>query len=156
MDRMHKMSNDEAPNSIPPWRRNTPNQEPVAPGLPEDDDTLSNLERVLKTPGITWALVIGFSGGFGIAALMFVASGSLVLKNKMNNPSMWYVYAGITLVALVLWSWFLSRIRIYRSQAQDPDFGEYVEKKRKRRRSRRGREEDEEDEDEDEDEAPWL
>ena len=145
------MSQDQAPNSIPPWRRNTPNQAPVAPGLPEEEDALSNLERVLKTPGITWALVIGFAGGFGIAALLFVASGSLVLKGQMKEPWMWYVYAGISLVALVLWSWFLSRIRIYRSQAQDPDFGEYVDKK-KRHRSRQGQE----DEEEYEDEEPWL
>jgi hypothetical protein len=155
------MTAEQRPDStIPPWRRTPDAAEPqpnvVDPNVGEGDQPLSKLEQILTTPGIAWAVVIGFAGGFGLAALLFVASGSLVLKGQMANPNMWYVYAGICVVALVLWSWFLSRIRIFRSQAQDPDFGSRKDRKRRRRKSEVDDDIDEDEEEEDEDDEPWL
>ena len=153
------MTAEERPDqTIPPWRRNPRtvqvDQPEVDPAVDGSEHALSKFERALTTPGISWAVVIGFAGGFGLAALLFVASGSLVLKDQMANPNMWYVYAGICVIALVLWSWFLSRIRIFRSQAQDPDFGSRKDRKRRRRKDEV--DDDIDEDEEEEDDEPWL
>ena len=70
----------------------------------------------------------------------------------MEDSYLWSIYGGVALLGLILWSWFLSRVRIYRSQAQDPDFSSYQKKGKKRK----GREQVEDEEEPDEDEKPWI
>ena len=161
---------EETNSPTPPWQQakkptqSTEANPPMATisetTTSEQNDALSDLKEIISSKGGFWPLIIvGASGGFGIAALLFVTVSSLAFKNKMSEPYMWYVYAGVGLVALILWSWSLSRIRIVRSQAQDPDFSDYVEKRPSRRKSKRKKKQTEEELEElekDDDQAPWL
>ena len=157
---------------VPPWRQQQqpaqteqPQQQPqqvMIPNTPVEDDPLSSLEQALRTPGVAWALVIGFAGGFGFGAVLLIFVLTL-FKKPIEGPYMWYVYGAIAALGFVLWSYFLSRIRIYRSQAQDPDFAEYTSKakretrkKRKKRRQKPDADIDEDEEDPDEDDEPWV
>ena len=67
----------------------------------------------------------------------------------------------IAAFGFILWSIFLSRIRVYRSQAQDPDFTQYEKKSRRRKRREKksratAKTVDEAEPDEDEDDEPWI
>lgn len=143
---------------IPPWRRQQATQ-PELDSLPGEDDPLSTLERALRTPGIAWALIIGFAGGFGFGAVLLILVLSM-FKKPIEGPYMWYVYGGIAVAGFILWSIFLSRIRVYRSQAQDPDFAEFEQKSQRRKkrskRSKQDRAEQETVDADDEDDEPWL
>lgn len=128
-----------------------------------EDDPLSALEQALRTPGVAWALIIGFAGGFGFGAVLLILVLSM-FKKPIEGPYMWYVYGGIAVLGFILWSIFLSRVRVYRSQAQDPDFSEFEEKTKRRRgrpskkkkKKREDARESADEEEEDDDDEPWL
>ncbi len=131
------MTQNEDNTPIPPWRRKE--LEEVQPEIYQnEDDPLSTLERALRTPGVAWALIIGFAGGFGFGAVLLILVLSM-FKKPIEGPYMWYVYGAIAVFGFILWSIFLSRVRIYRSQAQDPDFTDYEQKApRRKKRSKKG------------------
>ena len=154
--------NDETPSPPVPPRRSQSDQQTGRPyATPEQEQPTSGLEAFFTRPGSAWAPIgVGFAGGFGFAALFLIFVSVITKVRTMEDSYLWSIYGGVALVGFILWSWFLSRVRIYRSQAQDPDFSDFKKKKKKRRRRGRAAEEDEDaDEDEledDEDDKPWL
>ena len=154
--------NEETPTQPIPPRRGPSEQatgRPVA--RPEPQQPTSGLEAFFTRPGSAWAPIgVGFAGGFGFAALFLIFVSVITKVRTMEDTYLWSIYAGVALVGFILWSWFLSRVRIYRSQAQDPDFSDFKKKKKKKRRRRDEADDEDEDEsdeeDEDEDDEPWL
>jgi hypothetical protein len=153
------MNEENSNQPTPPWRNKSdaPTGQPGAPMQPEQPT--SGLEAFLTRPGSAWAPIgVGFAGGFGAAALFLIFVSVITKVRTMEDSYLWSIYGGVALLGLILWSWFLSRVRIYRSQAQDPDFSSYKKKSKRRRRGRRNpeTEEDDEEPEEDEDDKPWI
>jgi hypothetical protein len=150
------MNTEDPPKPTPPSRHKP--QEPTGSSA-EPNKEASGLEAFFTRPGSAWAPIgVGFAGGFGAAALFLIFVSVITEVRKMQDSYLWSIYGAVALLGLILWSWFLSRVRIYRSQAQDPDFSSYAKKRKRRRKRKKGQErQEEEDEEElDEDDEPWI
>ncbi|MDG2030264.1 MAG: hypothetical protein P8J45_04585 [Phycisphaerales bacterium] len=147
------MNTEDPQVPTPPWRNKSNTSTDPTGQSKAPDQELSGLEAFFNRPGSAWAPIgVGFAGGFGAAALFLIFVSVITKVRTMEDSYLWSIYGGVALLGLILWSWFLSRVRIYRSQAQDPDFSSYQKKGKKRK----GREQVEDEEEPDEDEKPWI
>lgn len=154
------MSEQPNLNPTPPWRKPAAAEpsmpEPVP--MPETTGPSTGLEGFFNRPGSAWGPIgVGFAGGFGAAALFLIIVSVITRLQSRDDVTFWTAIASAGVVGLVAWSWFLSRVRVYRSQSGDPDFDGW---KSKRTRSGRNGDEDPDGEAEfeaiDEDDEPWL